>query len=187
MPNFRLAHSVLTFNQTFRRAAGSCYPTDTRARSTKKRAKRSHSHQPSVAANKLVVAIRSKGGIRKGITRHAKVGGCRGRSDRSERHLKDIGSSPFPPEGRVSMNYAKVIGIIIGTTGHPFVIMCLFAFANVARNIRYVVGSKSACPISNTRVWIDWMMVVPPGKQEARQKKTRKETLTSSSFHRGRW
>jgi hypothetical protein len=124
MPNFRLARSVLTFNQTFRRAAGSCYPTSTKARSTRDRAKQSHSNQPSVAANKLVVAIRSARGIWKGITQHAKAGGCRGRSDRSERHLKDIGSSPFPPEGRVSMNYAKVIGIIIGTTGHP---CCIFA------------------------------------------------------------
>ena len=33
--------------------------------------------------------------------------------------MKDIGSSPFPPEGRVSMNYAKVIGIIIGNEAVP--------------------------------------------------------------------
>lgn len=138
MPNFRLARSVLTFNQTFRRAAGSCYPTSTKARSTREREERSNSNQPSVASNKLVVAIRSTGGIRKGITRHAKVGGCRGRSDRSERHLKDIGSSPFPPEGRVSMNYAKVIGIIIGTTGHP---LCDYVFVCVCECCKFPMRS----------------------------------------------
>lgn len=159
MPNFRLARSVLTFNQTFRRAAGSCYPTNTRARSTRERAKRSHSNQPSIASNKRI-PVRSTGGILRGITRHAKVGGCRGRSDRSERHLKDIGSSPFPPEGRVSMNYAKVIGIIIGTTGHPlydYVLVCVCECCEFPPRSCVKIGLGDS-----VRVWMGlWEMVSP--------------------------
>lgn len=57
--------------------------------------------------------------------------------------MKDIGSSPFPPEGRVSMNYAKVIGIIIGTTGHPlcdYVLVCVCEFCEFPMRSWVVIG-----------------------------------------------